>query len=77
MRRDVRAARPWLVTPDEIKDVNSLAMSLDVNGKRRQTGSTSTMIFKCDFILHYVSQFMVLEPATWSRPARRRASASA
>jgi 2,4-diketo-3-deoxy-L-fuconate hydrolase len=53
---------PWLVTSDEIKDVNNLPMHLDVNGKRMQTGSTSTMIFKCDFILHYVSQFMVLEP---------------
>jgi 2-keto-4-pentenoate hydratase/2-oxohepta-3-ene-1,7-dioic acid hydratase in catechol pathway len=53
---------PWLVTSDEVKDVNALPMSLDVNGKRMQNGSTSTMIFKCDFILHYVSQFMVLEP---------------
>ncbi|MGE0698881.1 MAG: fumarylacetoacetate hydrolase family protein [Hyphomicrobiaceae bacterium] len=53
---------PWLVTRDEIKDVNSLPMSLDLNGKTMQKGSTSTMIFKCDFILHYVSQFMVLEP---------------
>ena len=52
---------PWLVTSDEIRDVNSLPMHLDVNGKRMQTGSTKTMIFKCDFILHYVSQFMVLE----------------
>ena len=53
---------PWLVTRDEVKDVNNLPMSLDVNGKTMQKGSTSTMIFKCDFILHYVSQFMVLEP---------------
>jgi len=53
---------PWLVTRDEVKDVNNLAMSLDVNGKSMQKGSTATMIFKCDFILHYVSQFMVLEP---------------
>ncbi len=52
---------PWLVTADEIKDVNNLPMHLDVNGRRMQTGSTSTMIFRCDFILHYVSQFMVLE----------------
>ena len=52
---------PWLVTTDEIKDVDNLPMHLDVNGKRMQTGSTSTMIFNCDFILHYVSQFMVLE----------------
>ncbi|MFV0296539.1 MAG: fumarylacetoacetate hydrolase family protein [Hyphomicrobiaceae bacterium] len=53
---------PWLVTRDEVKDVNNLGMSLEVNGKTMQKGSTSTMIFKCDFILHYVSQFMVLEP---------------
>ncbi len=53
---------PWLVTRDEVKDVNNLPMSLDLNSKRMQTGSTKTMIFKCDFILHYVSQFMVLEP---------------
>ncbi|MEZ5849980.1 MAG: fumarylacetoacetate hydrolase family protein [Hyphomicrobiaceae bacterium] len=53
---------PWLVTADEIRDVNNLSMSLDVNGKTMQKGTTSTMIFKCDFILHYVSQFMVLEP---------------
>ncbi len=53
---------PWLVTRDEVKDVNNLPMSLDLNGKTMQKGSTKTMIFKCDFILHYVSQFMVLEP---------------
>jgi len=53
---------PWLVTRDEVKDVNNLPMHLDLNGRRMQTGSTKTMIFKCDFILHYVSQFMVLEP---------------
>ena len=53
---------PWLVTRDEVKDVNNLPMSLDLNGKTMQKGSTNTMIFKCDFILHYVSQFMVLEP---------------
>jgi 2,4-didehydro-3-deoxy-L-rhamnonate hydrolase len=53
---------PWLVTRDEVRDVNNLPMSLEVNGKTMQKGSTSTMIFKCDFILHYVSQFMVLEP---------------
>jgi 2,4-diketo-3-deoxy-L-fuconate hydrolase len=53
---------PWLVTSDEIKDPQSLPMFLDVNGKRMQTGSTSTMIFTCAHILHYVSQFMVLEP---------------
>ncbi|MGN6742757.1 MAG: fumarylacetoacetate hydrolase family protein, partial [Amnibacterium sp.] len=55
-------AGPWLVTPDEIADVNDLGMWLDVNGTRRQTGSTSTMIFDPYFIVHHLSQFMVLEP---------------
>ncbi len=55
-------AGPWLVTPDEIDDVADLGMWLDVNGVRRQTGSTSTMIFDPYFIVHHLSQFMVLEP---------------
>jgi len=55
-------AGPWLVTPDEIDDVLDLRMRLNVNGQRRQTGSTSTMIFSPAFIVHYLSQFMVLEP---------------
>jgi 2,4-didehydro-3-deoxy-L-rhamnonate hydrolase len=53
---------PWLVTPDEIPDVENLAMSLDVNGERKQTGSTATMIFKIPDLLAYVTEFMVLEP---------------
>lgn len=53
---------PWLVTQDEVPDVLDLDMWLDVNGIRRQTGSTSTMIFDPYFIVHYISQFMVLEP---------------
>ena len=53
---------PWLVTRDEIEDVQNLAMSLDVNGERRQTGNTKTMIFGIAHCLHYISQFMVLEP---------------
>ncbi|MGE0852435.1 MAG: fumarylacetoacetate hydrolase family protein [Hyphomicrobiaceae bacterium] len=53
---------PWLVTRDEIEDVQKLAMSLDVNGERRQAGSTQTMIFGIQHLLHYISQFMVLEP---------------
>jgi 2-keto-4-pentenoate hydratase/2-oxohepta-3-ene-1,7-dioic acid hydratase in catechol pathway len=53
---------PWLVTRDEIADVGTLAMALDVNGRRRQTGNTSTMIFSIPFQLSYISQFMVLEP---------------
>jgi 2-keto-4-pentenoate hydratase/2-oxohepta-3-ene-1,7-dioic acid hydratase in catechol pathway len=55
-------AGPWLVTPDEIDDVRSLDMWLDVNGVRRQTGSTKTMIFDPFFIVHYLSQFLVMEP---------------
>jgi 2,4-diketo-3-deoxy-L-fuconate hydrolase len=55
-------AGPWLVTPDEIPDVRDLAMWLDVNGVRRQNGSTKTMVFDPFFIVHYLSQFMVLEP---------------
>ena len=55
-------AGPYLVTPDEIADVLDLEMTLDVDGKRRQTGSTSTMIFSPAFIVHYLSQFMALEP---------------
>ena len=53
---------PWLVTPDEIADPDNLAMSLDVNGVPKQTGSTSTMIFKIPELLAYVTEFMVLEP---------------
>jgi 2,4-didehydro-3-deoxy-L-rhamnonate hydrolase len=53
---------PWLVTRDEIADVQNLPMSLDVNGQRRQTGNTKTMIFGVAHCLHYISQFMVLEP---------------
>lgn len=55
-------AGPWLATPDEIGDVHRLGMRLDVNGVRRQTGSTATMVFDPLFIVHYVSQFLVLEP---------------
>ena len=55
-------AGPWLVTPDEIDDVRNLRMWLDVSGVRRQNGSTSTMIFDHYFIVHYLSQFLVLEP---------------
>jgi len=55
-------AGPWLVTPDEIDDILALDMWLDVNGTRRQSGSTSTMIFDPWFIVHHMSQFMVLEP---------------
>jgi len=55
-------AGPWVATPDEIKDVSALGMWLDVNGVRRQTGSTATMVFDPYYIVWYLSQFMVLEP---------------
>ena len=53
---------PWLVTKDEIADVQKLSMWLDVNGQRRQTGSTETMIFSMAKCISYVSQFMTLLP---------------
>lgn len=55
-------AGPWLVPPDEVDDVLDLDMWLDINGVRRQSGTTNTMIFDPYFIVHYLSQFMVLEP---------------
>ena len=53
---------PWLVTTDEMPDPHNLAMSLDVNGDPKQTGSTATMIFSIPKLLAYVTEFMVLEP---------------
>jgi 2-keto-4-pentenoate hydratase/2-oxohepta-3-ene-1,7-dioic acid hydratase in catechol pathway len=53
---------PWLVTTDEIDNVQRLDMWLDVNGKRMQTGNTKTMIFNCATLVSYVSQFMTLMP---------------
>jgi 2-keto-4-pentenoate hydratase/2-oxohepta-3-ene-1,7-dioic acid hydratase in catechol pathway len=53
---------PWLVTSDEIGDPTQLSMWLDVNGTRRQNGSTRTMIFKPNFLVSYLSQFMSLHP---------------
>jgi 2,4-didehydro-3-deoxy-L-rhamnonate hydrolase len=53
---------PWLVTPDEIDDVRTLDMWLNVNGIRRQTGNTKTMVFDPYFVVYYLSQFLVLEP---------------
>ena len=53
---------PWLVTTDEIPNPQKLAMWLDVNGKRAQTGNTKTMIFSAAKIVSYVSQFMTLNP---------------
>lgn len=52
---------PFLATADEISDVHNLAMSLHVNGKQMQKGNSSTMVFNCYFLVHYLSQFMTLE----------------
>jgi len=52
---------PYLVTKDEIKDINNLNMSLNLNGNRMQTGNTNTMIFNVDVIVSYVSKFMSLQ----------------
>ena len=53
---------PWLVTRDEISDPQNLAMWLDVNGKRYQTGNTNTMIFSCRKLISYISFCMTLKP---------------
>jgi 2-keto-4-pentenoate hydratase/2-oxohepta-3-ene-1,7-dioic acid hydratase in catechol pathway len=53
---------PWLVTRDEIANPQKLAMWLDLNGKRVQTGNTKTMVFSVAKLVSYVSQFMTLEP---------------
>jgi 2,4-diketo-3-deoxy-L-fuconate hydrolase len=55
-------AGPYLVTPDEVGDVFDLDMRLEIDGTVRQNGSTATMIFGPAFIVHYLSQFLVLEP---------------
>jgi len=52
---------PYLVTSDEIKDVNNLNLSLDVNGKRMQTGNTNKMIFNVYYIVAYLSKYMSLQ----------------
>lgn len=53
---------PWLVTRDEVADPQNLALWLDVDGVRRQTGNTATMIFGVAHLVSYISQFMTLEP---------------
>ncbi len=53
---------PWLVTPDEITDLNDLRLWLTVNGKTMQDGHTSNLIFKVPFLISYLSQFMTLLP---------------
>ncbi len=53
---------PWLVTPDEVGDVDALDMWLDVDGERMQSGSTATLIFKVPHLVAYCSRFMSLQP---------------
>jgi 2,4-diketo-3-deoxy-L-fuconate hydrolase len=53
---------PYLVTPDEAGDLDGLHLWLDVNGERMQDGNTRDMIFNVPFLVHYVSQFMSLQP---------------
>ena len=53
---------PWLVTRDEVPDVQNLGMWLDVNGQRMQTGNTRTMIFGVATLVSYISRFLTLEP---------------
>ncbi|MFC1673331.1 fumarylacetoacetate hydrolase family protein [Pseudomonadota bacterium] len=53
---------PWLVTRDEVSDPQALELWLDVNGERRQTGNTSTMIFPVAFLISYLSTFFTLHP---------------
>ena len=53
---------PYLVTKDEIPNIDDLNMSLDLNGERMQTGNTKTMIFDVNMIVSYVSKFMTICP---------------
>tara|TARA_Y100001970_G_scaffold281985_1_gene393890 strand:- start:4913 stop:5755 length:843 start_codon:yes stop_codon:yes gene_type:complete len=53
---------PYIVTKDEISDVNNLNLSLDINGKRMQTGNSKTMIFNVYYLVSYLSKFMSLQP---------------
>src|SRR5450830_620632 len=53
---------PWLVSADEVGDPQNLALWLDVNGQRQQTGNTCTMIFTVAQLVSYLSRFMTLEP---------------
>ena len=53
---------PFLVTKDEIRDPSNLNLTLDLNGKRRQTGNTSLMIFNFNFLISHISQFITLMP---------------
>jgi 2,4-diketo-3-deoxy-L-fuconate hydrolase len=53
---------PWLVTADEVSDPHNLNMWLDLDGQRQQEGNTRTMVYRVDFLISYLSQFMSLQP---------------
>ena len=53
---------PYLVTKDEIQDINNLNLNLEVNGKKMQAGNTKNMIFNTNFLISYLSKFMYLQP---------------
>ena len=53
---------PWLVTADEVPDPHGLDLWLDVDGQRRQTGNTRTMVYRVDVLISYLSRFMSLQP---------------
>jgi len=53
---------PYLVTQDEIPDINNLNLNLEVNGKKMQSGNTKNMIFNTNFLISYLSKFMSLQP---------------
>ena len=53
---------PYLVTQDEIPDINNLNLLLEVNGKTMQSGNTKNMIFNVNFLISYLSKFMSLQP---------------
>tara|TARA_B100000795_G_scaffold55588_1_gene36582 strand:+ start:222 stop:1064 length:843 start_codon:yes stop_codon:yes gene_type:complete len=53
---------PYLVTKDEIQDVQNLNLTLDINGKRRQTGNTNQMIFNFNFLIAHITSFITLMP---------------
>ena len=53
---------PWMVTKDEVGDFDNLSMYCEVDGKRYQDGSTSTMVYKVPHLVSYCSRFMSLQP---------------
>ena len=53
---------PYLVTSDDVEDSNQLGIWLELNGKRVQNGNTNTMVYKVPYLVHYISQFMSLQP---------------